>query len=70
MEADSLLSLEKTPTSSVKKLADIAVTKASAKTAYYRGDKFEPADIEVTASYPIKCSNLRVFCSEIDFFRG
>ncbi len=39
------------PTPSVKTLAGIAVTKAPAKSSYYAGGKFDPAGMEVTASY-------------------
>ncbi len=42
------------PTPSVKTLAGIAVTKAPAKTAYYKGETFDPAGMEVTASYSDK----------------
>lgn len=39
------------PTPAVKTLAGIAVTKAPVKTEYYRDEKFDPAGMEVTASY-------------------
>ncbi len=42
------------PNPSVKALEGIAVTKAPTKSKYYIGDKFDPAGMEVTASYSDK----------------
>ncbi len=46
------------PTPAVKALDSIAVTKAPTKTAYYTGDKFDPAGMEVTASYTDKSTKV------------
>ncbi len=43
-----------TPPASTKTLAGIAVTKAPTKTEYYKDEKFDPAGMEVTASYSDK----------------
>ncbi len=46
------------PTPAVKTLDSIAVTTAPTKTEYYRDEKFDPAGMEVTASYTDKSTKV------------
>ena len=47
-----------TPNPSAKTLEGIAVTKAPTKSSYYAGGKFDPAGMEVTASYSDKSTKI------------